>query len=129
MIISFRPISFHCPSTACEGLGAGFGGSFFVASCATAASTANPVANANPATHLTFFIFPPLRCAPTRSGRSFLQTRHSAKRFPPAGPISHDQHCTRPRYLAFRGGFILGGKMPPVMLISQPPHRKLRFRT
>src|SRR6266436_4256566 len=129
MIISFRPISFHCSSTACEGLGAGFGGSFFVASCATAGSTTNPVANTNPATHLSFFIFSLLRYAPTRSGRSFLQTRHSATRFPPVGPISRDQHCTRLRYLAFRGGFILRSKMAPVMRNSQPPRGKIVFHT
>src|SRR5260370_4985251 len=56
-MISFRPISFHCSSTACDGLGAGFGGSFFAASCATTGNTANPIAKAHPATHFSFFIF------------------------------------------------------------------------
>src|SRR5213080_4328322 len=63
MVINFRPISFHCSSTACEGLGAGFGGAFFAASCANAGNTANPMAKARPATHLSFFIFPSLRYA------------------------------------------------------------------
>src|SRR5712692_8279328 len=44
--ISFLPMSFHCSSTACDGLGAGFGGSFFAASCASTGITASPMANA-----------------------------------------------------------------------------------
>src|ERR1700674_4039679 len=42
MAISFLPMSFHCSSTACDGLGAGFGGSFFAASCASTGIAANP---------------------------------------------------------------------------------------
>src|SRR5260370_12495091 len=71
MIVSLRPISFHCSSTACEGLGAGFGGSFFAVSCPSTGNTANPAANANPAAHFSFFIFPLLRYAPRRGGRTF----------------------------------------------------------
>src|SRR5215470_13206974 len=54
MVMSFLPISFHCSSTACDGLGAGFGGSFFAASCAVAGNIANPRANATPANLFQF---------------------------------------------------------------------------
>src|ERR1700732_634436 len=47
MAISFFPMSFHCSSTACDGLGAGFGGSFFAASCASTGIAANPAHNTN----------------------------------------------------------------------------------
>src|SRR5712691_4902556 len=121
-MISFRPISFHCSSTACEGLGAGFGGSFFAASCATTGSTAHPIAKANPATHLSFFIFPSLRLRPN-AGRTFFQTHHSARRFPRPASTSHYLHSVPglPR------GFILRSKALPVMRNSQPPHGKLVF--
>jgi hypothetical protein len=71
MMINFRPMSFHCSSTACEGLGAGFGGSFFAASCASAGIATNPVANAKPATHFGFIIFSFLRNARTPDVLSF----------------------------------------------------------
>src|SRR5713226_8316283 len=57
MAISLRPMSFHCASTACVGLTAAFGGSFFfAASCATAGSTANPAPSTRLATTFHFFI-------------------------------------------------------------------------
>src|SRR5713226_8306364 len=55
MAISFRPMSFHCSSTACDGLGAGFGGSFFAASCAITGIIANPIPNTKPA-NLFYFV-------------------------------------------------------------------------
>src|SRR5216683_6157143 len=60
--ISFLPISFHCSSTASEGPGAGFGGSFFAASCPSTGNAANPTAKATPATHFRFFISSLLSC-------------------------------------------------------------------
>src|SRR5437660_1222735 len=104
IMISFRPISFHCSSTACEGLGAGFGGSFFAASCATAGSIANPITKAHPATHLNFFIF---LSSVTSERRTYLLSDVPLRQaFPPdwPRPTNHDQHRTAPRYLAFRGG-------------------------
>src|SRR6266481_3926951 len=57
MAVSFRPMSFHCSSTACVGLTGALGGSFFfAASCATAGSTANPTPSTRPATTFHFFI-------------------------------------------------------------------------
>src|SRR6266853_592622 len=104
IMISFRPISFHCSSTACEGLGAGFGGSFFAASCATAGSIANPIAKAHPATHLSFFIF---LSSVTSERRTYLLSDVPLRQaFPPdwLRSTNHDQHRTALRYLAFRGG-------------------------
>src|SRR5690349_4129274 len=97
MMINFRPISFHCSSTACDGLGAGFGGSFFAASCATAGNTASPVANANPATHFSCFIVSLLRSP--RMGRDVLSIRRAA-----AQGVSPVQRSLLLRYPAFRGG-------------------------
>src|SRR5437588_6919122 len=96
MVINFRPISFHCSSTACEGLGAGFGGAFFAASCANAGNTANPMAKARPATHLSFFIFPSLRYAQKPDVHSF---RRAAK-----PGVSFNQHRLSQTYLAPAGG-------------------------
>src|SRR5438445_5004787 len=95
MVINFRPISFHCSSTACEGLGAGFGGAFFVASCASVGNTANPMAKARPATHLSFFIFPSLRYAQKPDVHFF---RRAAK-----PGVSFNQHRLSPAYLAPAG--------------------------
>jgi len=95
-MISFRPMSFHCSSTACEGLGAGFGGSFFAASCATAGSTAIPIAKANPATHFSFFIF---LSSVTPERRTFFPSDAPLRQaFPPTGPdqqttITIEPHC------------------------------------
>src|SRR5260370_13182754 len=120
MMISFRPMSFHCSSTACEGLGAGFGGSFFAASCASTGSAANPAAKTTPPTHFSFFMFSFLRYVPTRSGRSLLQTHHSAGRFPqPAMAWGAVPGSLR--------GFILRSKIASVMQNSQPRHGKLVF--
>src|SRR6266705_1496324 len=96
MIISFRPMSFHCSSTACEGLGAGFGGSFFAASCARTGSTPNPMAKAKPATHLSFFIF---LSSVAPGNRTFSPS--DARLFQAFPPTSVE---TGLRYLAFRGG-------------------------
>src|SRR5882762_5601509 len=95
-MISFRPMSFHCSSTACEGLGAGFGGSFFAASCATAGSTAIPIAKANPATHFSFFIF--LSSVTPERRTFFLSDAPLRQAFPPTGPdqqttITIEPHC------------------------------------
>src|SRR2546421_2038349 len=96
MVTNFRPISFHCSSTACEGLGAGFGGSFFAASCASTGITPNPMAKARPATHLSFFIFPSLRYAQKPDVHSF---RRAAK-----PGVSFNQHRLSQTYLAPAGG-------------------------
>src|SRR6266566_892569 len=96
MTMSFRPISFHCSSTACEGLGAGFGGSFFAASCASTGSTANPMAKASPAIHLSFFIFLSLRYARKPDVHSFRRTARPG--------VSLGQRCLAQTYLAPRGG-------------------------
>src|SRR6266436_5500601 len=128
-MISFRPMSFHCSSTACEGLGAGFGGSFFAASCATAGSTAIPIAKANPATHFSFFIF---LSSLTPERRTFFPSDAPLRQaFPPDWPRStnHDHHRTALRYLAFLRGFILRSKALPVMRYSSTPHGKLVFYT
>src|SRR3989440_2032492 len=96
MVINFRPISSHCSRTACEGLGAAFGGAFFAASCANAGNTANPMAKARPATHLSFFIFPSLRYAQKPDVHSF---RRAAK-----PGVSFNQHRLSQTYLAPAGG-------------------------
>src|SRR6476661_327961 len=49
-------MSFQDSSKACEGLGAGFGGVFFAASCARTGSAMNATVNAIPAIHHSFFI-------------------------------------------------------------------------
>src|SRR5258708_4284487 len=102
-MISFRPISFHCSSTACEGLGAGFGGSFFAASCASAGNTANPIVKANPATHFRLFIF---LSSVTPGSRTFFPSHVPLRQTFPSelDRASHGQHRPEPRYLAFRGG-------------------------
>src|SRR5579859_5460637 len=56
MAINLRPISFQDSSKACEGLGAGFGGVFFAASCARTGSAMNATVKAIPAIHHSFFI-------------------------------------------------------------------------
>src|SRR5690242_1113604 len=68
MTINLRPISFHCSRRACEGLGAGLGGSFFAASCANAGSAAIPVANAKPANLRLISMVTLLNLAPATSG-------------------------------------------------------------
>src|SRR5689334_10573165 len=54
--INLRPMSFQDSSKACEGLGAGFGGVFFAASCARTGSAMNATVKAIPAIHHSFFI-------------------------------------------------------------------------
>src|SRR6266478_8832790 len=126
-MISFRPISFHCSSTACEGLGAGFGGSFFAASCATAGSIANPIAKAHPATHLSFFIF---LSSVTSERRTYLLSDVPLRQaFPPdwLRSTNHDQHRTALRYLAFRGGSSYAVKPPSSCEILDPRMVNLYF--
>src|SRR6202522_870076 len=56
--ISLRPISFHCSSTACDALGAGFGAEpCFAVSCAGAGVTEIVVAKISRASELMLFIF------------------------------------------------------------------------
>ena len=76
-MISFRPMSFHCSSTASDGLGAGLGGSFFAASCAATGIAAIPMANTTPTNliHFVMAFFPPFRphsgrALPPSDGRS-----------------------------------------------------------
>src|SRR6266849_3211788 len=57
MAISFFPVSFHCSRTACEGLAAGFGGSFFAASWAKTCDPGNPRIRTNANIEITLFIF------------------------------------------------------------------------
>src|SRR5437588_10874919 len=116
MVINFRPISFHCSSTACEGLGAGLGGSFFAASCASTGITPNPMAKASPATHLSFFIFPSLRYARKPDVHSF---RRTAK---PGVSLNQYWLVTTP---VLRRGFILRSNVAFVMQNSQSPHANL----
>src|SRR6266849_8364966 len=63
--ISFLPTSFHCSSTACDGLGAGFGASFFAASCASTGIAVRPAHNTiAPITFINFIfslLSPPSR--------------------------------------------------------------------
>src|SRR5437899_12526064 len=54
--MSLRPMSFHESRTACEGLGAGFTGAFFAASCARTGSATKAAVNAILAIHHSFFI-------------------------------------------------------------------------
>src|SRR5213596_1606734 len=54
--MSLRPMSFQDSSKACEGLGAGFGGAFFAASCARTGSAIKAAVNVIPAIHDSFFI-------------------------------------------------------------------------
>ena len=75
MAISFRPMSFHCSTTACVGLTAAFGGSFFfAASCATAGATANPAPSTRLASTFHFFINFLLRFARKPDVLSFRRT-------------------------------------------------------
>src|SRR5260370_38796097 len=94
MIVSLRPISFHCSSTACEGLGAGFGGSFFAVSCPSTGNTANPAANANPAAHFSFFIFPLLPYAPRRGGREVFPSNAPLQQTLSPRPPPHPAHAS-----------------------------------
>src|ERR1700730_1930439 len=55
MASSFRPISFHCDSTTCEGLGAGRGAPLAVR--ASKSEAPNDKAKASIAPSITFFIF------------------------------------------------------------------------
>src|SRR5208337_2677389 len=58
MAMSLRPMSFHCSSTASEGLSAGFGSAFFMfMSCARIGSTARHAANKTAAKKGIFLIF------------------------------------------------------------------------
>src|SRR5712692_6875280 len=110
-------MSFHCSSTACDGLGAGFGGSFFAASCANTGSTANPIAKASPATHFSFLIFSFLRYARKPDVLSFRRAT------PPS--VSPRPALTWTAVPGLPRGFILRSKPVPVMQNSQPPHGKL----
>src|SRR5208282_5822587 len=58
MAMSLRPMSFHCSSTACEGLSAGFGSAFFMfMSWARIGRTTRHAANKTAATTGIFLIF------------------------------------------------------------------------
>src|SRR6267378_2066072 len=102
--ISFLPMSFHCSSTASDGPGAGFGGSFFAASCASTGNAANPAARTTPAIHLRFFISSLLSCPHFsrlfRFDREPGEGAHSFRRTT-APVVSKDRIYV---WLAFRGG-------------------------
>src|SRR5215470_3718733 len=57
MAFSLRPISFHCSSTACDALGAGFGA--FGAGCAPADVINIPTHNDTPSKTVLFIDSPP----------------------------------------------------------------------
>src|SRR5258708_7584134 len=102
MAISFRPTSFHCSRMACDGLGAGFGGSFFAASCASTGITASPMANAKLANLIHFIMVSLLRFVPerdailirraTRQGVSYPMPRLGAARGPILYRITPGSH-------------------------------------
>src|SRR4029077_6631381 len=75
--ISFLPMSFHCSSTACDGLGAGFGGSFFAASCASTGIAANPAHNTNAPISFINLIFSLL--SPPERTLSYSDAPHTQK--------------------------------------------------
>src|SRR5271168_57442 len=56
MVINFLPISFQDSKTACDGLGAGFGGVAFLASCAKAGIAASTTATSRAPHLLGLFI-------------------------------------------------------------------------
>src|SRR5580700_5795217 len=58
MAINFLPISFHDSRMASDGLGAGFGGAAFLASCAKAGIAASITATSRAPHLLTLFIVP-----------------------------------------------------------------------
>src|SRR5215470_16263362 len=71
--INLRPISFQDSNAACEGLGAGLGGTFFAASCcASAGSAMKDAAIAIPAIHHNFLIASSV--APLRRGLCLRRT-------------------------------------------------------
>src|SRR6266481_1671490 len=89
--ISFLPMSFHCSSTACDGLGAGFGGSFFAASCAITGNTANPMANARLASLIHFIMVSLLSFVPGRDAILIRRTTRQdvSRAMPRLGPPSY----------------------------------------
>src|SRR5229473_6716696 len=122
MAVNLRPMSFHCSSTACVGLTAGLGASFFfAASCATAGSTTNPMANANPAIHLSFFIFSLLRYAPHPVGAFFPSDARLRQTFPQSSLLVQS-------HLAFRGGLSYAVKTPSSCKIHWPRMLNLCFK-
>src|SRR5258708_39689283 len=120
MSISFLPISFHCSSPAWDGLGAGFGGSFFAASWAIKGSVVSPRANTSPATFVHFVMVPLLRFARKPDVLSFRRT--TLPGVSPQPSFHWSAVPGRPR------GFILRSKTTPVMRIPKPRMVNLYFR-
>src|SRR5205085_9878833 len=115
MAINFRPMSFHCSTTACVGFTAAFGGSFFfAASCAPAGTTANPAPSTRVASTFHFFISFLLSFA--RKPDVLFSDAPLCRAFPPTSVDSD-----------FGGGFILRSKVVPVMQNPQGPRVKLKL--
>src|SRR5712692_5441570 len=120
MVINFRPMSFHCSSTACDGLGAGFGGSFFAASWAIKGSVASPKPNTSPPTFVHFVMVPLLRFARNPDVLSFRRTTLPG--------VSPKPSFTWPAVPGPPRGFILRSKTACVMHIPKPRMVNLYFR-
>src|SRR5205807_1616053 len=117
MVISRRPTSFHCSRTACDGLDAGLGGSFFAASCADMHNIATPIANTTPHNLTRFFMACFLRFVPFELGTP-LPTHRPPEGFPFSAKL---------RTLSFGPGSSYASKVQPVIRIPRSPHVKIVF--